>query len=109
MTKDMTHIGDILGLTLKKFRPSGDIGMIRIWDLWDQTVGDVVAKNAKPGAFKDGILIIHVGSSVWMHHLTFLKQKMLMDINQALSQDMGLDTGLDMVRELKFKIAAIHP
>ena len=101
MKKEMFHIGDILNGALKEFRPSADTGMTRIWDIWDQAVGEATSRNAKPGAFKDGILIVHVSSSVWMHHMLFIKQDMQLKINQTLGQD--------LVRELKFKIAALHP
>lgn len=100
MKKEMTHIGDILESALKSFRPSADIGMTRIWDMWSVSVGDTIAREAKPGAFKDGILIVHVSSSVWLQQLTFLKQDMISNINGVLD--------CEMVKEIRFKIASVH-
>jgi len=100
MKREMTHIGDILESALKGFRPSGDLGMTRIWDLWQVSVGETIAREAKPGAFKDGILIVNVSSSVWMQQLTFLKRDMIEKINNVLE--------CDMVKEIRFKIASVH-
>ncbi|MBF0468183.1 MAG: DUF721 domain-containing protein [Desulfamplus sp.] len=100
MKGKMTHVGDILESALKNFRPSGDTGMTRIWDLWHVSVGETIAREAKPGAFKDGILIVNVSSSVWMQQLTFLKQDIVAKLNQILE--------CEMVKEIRFKIAKVH-
>lgn len=90
----------ILEQALAEFRPSKDMAMTRIWEVWDEAVGDPIARNAKPGAFKDGMLIVHVSSSVWMQQLRFCKQTMLASLNQML--------GNDIVNDLMFKIATLH-
>lgn len=100
MVKKMTHIGSILGNALNNFRPSSDTGMTKIWKLWDNALGNVTAREAKPGAFRDGILIVHVSNSVWLQHLTFLQEQIKADLNNAL--------GDSLIKELKFKIAVLH-
>lgn len=100
MKTNLTHISTILSKALDNFRPSSDTEMTQIWDLWDQSVGEGVAQNAKPGSFRDGTLIVHVSSSVWLQQLRFLKQDLTANINLAL--------GRPLVKELRFKIAALH-
>ncbi len=70
--------------------------MIRIWDLWEGVVGKEISENAKPAAFKGELLLVHVISSTWMHHLHFRKQDIIDKLNIAL--------GKILVKELKFKI-----
>ena len=94
--KNMVHIGNILSQSLKACRSGGDGEMVRIWDIWDNAVGDAIAKNSRPSAFKGHLLQVHVSSSSWLHHLNFLKKELIDKINAAL--------GSDMVRELTFKI-----
>jgi predicted nucleic acid-binding Zn ribbon protein len=53
----LIHIRDILSSALEKYRPAGDTDMTRIWDIWETAVGQVIALNAKPRAFRDGVLI----------------------------------------------------
>ncbi|MCP3898513.1 MAG: DUF721 domain-containing protein, partial [Desulfobacteraceae bacterium] len=94
------HISNILDTTLKNYRPKSDMEMTRIWDLWGEAVGDEVAKNAKPAAFKEGTLIVNVSSSVWIQHLKFLEKDMISNINHILNKK--------LVKKVRFKIAKLH-
>lgn len=105
MTRDnnknnLTHISSILDTTLKNFRPKSDMDMTGIWDIWTESVGSEIAKNAKPAAFKDGHLIVNVSSSVWIQHLKFLEKDMISNINNILNKK--------LVTNIRFKIAKLH-
>ena len=93
------HIGSILGDVLKKYRREMDVELVQVWRIWDNIVGEVVAQNAKPAAFKGPILLIHVTSSTWIHHLQFLKKEMIERLNHAL--------GKPLIEDLKFKIGPV--
>lgn len=98
--RKLIHIRDILATALQKYRPVDDTDMTRIWDIWETAVGQVIAQNAKPHAFRDGILIAHVSSSSWIHQLKFLEKQMAANINSHLDQP--------LVRQIRFKIGSIH-
>ncbi|ACN14758.1 conserved hypothetical protein [Desulforapulum autotrophicum HRM2] len=100
MKQKLTPLGSILSKVLDNLRPSSDLDMTRIWDLWDEALDQTVAANSKPGAFKEGVLIVHVSSSVWIQHLRFMEKDLKAQINLAL--------GRPLVKELKFKIASLH-
>lgn len=100
MKGKLIHISDIINRLLENIRPNSDTGMTKIWELWQTSVGEAIAKEAKPGAFKDGILIVHVSSSVWMQQLNFLKRDIITKLNCVLK--------CEMVREIKFKIGKVH-
>ena len=93
------HIGSILDDVLKNCRRESDEELIRVWDVWDGIVGDVVSKNAKPAAFKGRILLVYVTSSTWVHHLQFTKGEMIAKLNDAL--------GKSLIDDLKFKIGTV--
>ena len=95
----LIHISDILSSALGKYRPARDTQMTRIWDIWDKAVGKPIAMNAKPDSFKDGILIVNVSSSAWIHQLKFLEKEMILTINKQL--------GHQLVKQLRFKIGKI--
>lgn len=97
--KKLVHIGDILTQALGEFRPSKDTSMLQIWDIWEEAVGSPIAANAKPDAFKDGILIVNVTSSTWIHQLKFLEKEMTANLNRTL--------GKPVVRQIRFKIGKI--
>jgi predicted nucleic acid-binding Zn ribbon protein len=93
------HIGSIIDDVLKTYRrePAGEL--IRVWQVWDGIVGDVISKNAKPGAFNGRILLVYVTSSTWVHQLQFLKKEMIAKLNEAL--------GKSLIDDLKFKIGPV--
>ncbi|CCK79507.1 DUF721 domain-containing protein [Desulfobacula toluolica] len=96
---ELIHIKDILTSALGKYRPAMDTQMTRIWDIWDLAVGKPIAMNAKPDAFKDGILIVNVSSSSWIHQLKFLEKEMILNINKQLDHK--------LVKQIRFKIGKI--
>lgn len=99
--KNMTHIGNILGDSFCTFRTGADGEIARIWSLWQSAVGETIAQNSRPAAFKGNLLQINVSNSVWLQHLTFLKAELIDKINSAL--------GGELIKELKFKIGNINP
>ena len=98
--KKLIHISDILKSAFEKYRPAMDTEMTRIWDIWDQAVGQPIAMNAKPDAFKDGVLMVNVSSSAWIHQLKFLEKEMIVNLNKRLDQA--------IVSRIRFKIGKIH-
>jgi len=96
--KDMIHIGGVIDSVLKTFRCLPDGELTRIWEMWDGIVGEVIAGNARPEAFKGTLLLVSVTSSTWIHHLHFLKKDIIQKINQAF--------GKTVVEDIKFQIGS---
>jgi len=96
---NLIHISDILKSALGKYRPAMDTEMTRIWDIWDDAVGKPIAMNAKPDSFKDGILMVNVSSSSWIHQLKFLEKEMILNINKQLEHI--------SIKQIRFKIGKI--
>jgi predicted nucleic acid-binding Zn ribbon protein len=93
------HIGSIIADVLKTYRRDSDGELIQVWRVWDGIVGDVIAQNARPAAFKGKILLVHVTSSTWVHQLQFLKKEMIDKLNDEL--------GKGLIDDLKFKIGPL--
>jgi len=96
---NFVHIRAIIDDVLTNFRRESDVELMRVWQLWDGIVGEVIAQNAKPAAFKSRVLLVHVSSSPWVHQLQFLKQDMISKLNRAL--------GSALIEDLKFKIGPL--
>jgi predicted nucleic acid-binding Zn ribbon protein len=94
--KDFVHIGSIIADVLKQYRRESDSELIRVWHVWDEVVGETIAANAQPAAFKNDLLLVHVTSSTWIHQLQFLKTDIISKLNTALDKP--------VVAEIKFKI-----
>ena len=93
------HISGILADVLKTYRRESDGELVQVWQVWDDIVGDVIAQNARPAAFKGKILLVHVSSSTWVHQLQFLKKEMIVKLNHTL--------GKALIDDLKFKIGPL--
>ena len=97
--KGFAHIGSIVDKVLNQCRSESDMGMTEVWRLWESAVGETIAENARPAAFKGGMLLVHVTSSPWIHELQYLKKDIIRKVNDAL--------GEEQVEEIKFKIGPI--
>ena len=98
--KEFVPLGNVLPKVLSSLRTGGDEQLLRVWELWDRTVGEMIAVNAQPLAFKGKLLLVEVTSSVWLHELQFLKGDIIKNLNEAL--------GKELVSEIKFKIGSFR-
>lgn len=99
--KEFVSLGHVLPGILKSIRHDGDEQLVLIWERWDRIVGESIAKNARPAAFKGKLLLVEVSSSVWIHQLQFLKEEIIDTINAAF--------GKEVVNEIKFKVGTAEP
>jgi hypothetical protein len=97
---DFVHIRNILDDVLEPYRSKPDFELKEVWRLWDEAVGETIAQNARPEAFKGKLLIVHVSSSTWIHQLQFLKNEMITKLNAAF--------GKPLIEEIKFKIGPLR-
>ncbi len=97
--KEFVHIGNIISNALKACRDDFDENLAQVWSLWNSAVGDGIANNTRPEAFKGKLLLVNVTNSTWMHQLQFLKKDIIKQINHAL--------GKELVEEIKFKIGPV--
>jgi len=96
---DFVQIGNVLEGVLKNYRSEPDYALMKVWRLWDEAVGETIASNARPAAFKGKLLIVHVISATWIHQLQFLKNDLIAKLNDAL--------GKPLVEKIKFKIGPL--
>lgn len=53
-------------------------------ELWDERVGPEVKRRTRAVGVRDGELLVEVRGSVWMGHLSVLRQQIMDDINERL-------------------------
>jgi hypothetical protein len=56
----------------------------RIWLVWEDAVGEQIAKNAIPARIRNNVLEIKVAHAVWMQQLQLLKPRLIEQINKHL-------------------------
>ena len=97
--RGIVPIGNVIQNILKSDRLRANTSIVRVWDIWQNTVGDLIAANTEPAAFKGNLLVVHTTSSSWIQQLRFLKLDIISKINQAL--------GEELVHDIKFKIGRV--
>lgn len=97
--REFDHIGKLLKQVLSGYRNNPDMALRRVWDIWDETVGTGVSRNAQPAAFKGRLLLVHVSSSAWLQQLRFQKMEIIARLNATL--------GEAQVEDIKFKIGTV--
>jgi predicted nucleic acid-binding Zn ribbon protein len=92
-------LGDVLNHVIRKHAGRKDTEMLRVWQLWDALFTDDITTHARPAAFKDHLLIVHVSNSAWLYQLRFYKNDMIQRLNDAL--------GKELINEIKLKIGSL--
>jgi len=97
--KTFAPLGEVLQNVLRQCRPQQDQALLKVWDIWDQTVGTAIVPHARPVAFNGNVLLVHVASATWLHHLRFLEREMIAKLNMVL--------GDGKVKAIKLKVGDI--
>lgn len=92
-------IGEVIDKVLRQCRPQQDQALLQVWQVWEQAVGQAIAPNARPAAFNGNVLLVHVSSATWLHHLRFLEREMIAKLNTAL--------GGEKVKAIKLKVGEL--
>lgn len=72
---------------------------VLLYRLWQDAVGDAVARNASPVLVRGGVLHVNVTSSVWVQQLHFLRDMLLQKINAGLSGT--------KISDIRFKVGPV--
>lgn len=64
---------------------------------WPAFAGERIARRARATGFREGVLMVEVEGSAWMHELGFLKAELVRRANVHL--------GSQVVREVRFVLA----
>ena len=63
----------------------------KISQIYEETVGKVVARRSHPVGFNNGVLILKSQSTAWQNELTFLKEDLKARLNEALGANVIQD------------------
>jgi len=99
LKKDLTSLGDVISSSLDR----GFLGlakeMVKVFEVWEEAVGEFNARRTRPESIKDGRLRVFVESPVWIDRLSYFKAEFIENINEAL--------GAPLVTEIVFRVGPI--
>jgi predicted nucleic acid-binding Zn ribbon protein len=94
-----SHIGDSLkSLFQGPLKAPNVSAEWKIWELWEQSVGTEISRQAVPKTFKNGILFVSARSALWASELQLRSHQIRMKLNTALGQE--------LIREIHFRAGA---
>jgi predicted nucleic acid-binding Zn ribbon protein len=82
MTALKDIIADLLNSNALPFDPDDS----RIWKVWDEVVGPVIARNAQPLRIKDRHLKVRVSDPIWYQELQFMEENIREKLNEKLGR-----------------------
>jgi hypothetical protein len=65
-------------------RVAGEPGAAALWRVWDEVVGDHIARRAQPIRLRGRTLVVAVSSAPWMQELQLLKPTIRAELNRRL-------------------------
>lgn len=89
------QVNALLKLFIKEFRLEKGLIENRVLNLWDETMGRMVAQATRTKYIKDGKLYVHLTSSVIRHELFMMRTEIVKEINRR--------AGGEVINELVLK------
>ncbi len=99
MARTIEKFSLTLGRILKARGMRGRLHEYRIFSEWERTVGETIARHARPLTLRGRRLTLVVDSPAWMQQLSLLKPEIREKLNSVL--------GGESVRELALKLGEI--
>jgi len=84
----LERVGQVLDLSLKRLDLTPRLDEYRVWPIWNEVVGKIIANNAQPEKIRNGTLFVKVTSPVWMQQLQFMKELIAEKLNQRLKGEL---------------------
>jgi len=94
------RLGEVLNKSLKRLQLAPRLDEYGVWPVWNDVVGNPIARNAQPEKIRNGTLFVKVTSPVWMQQLQFMKDLITEKLNQRL--------GTPVVRNIFFVVGRVE-
>ena len=78
---NIQSLGDALKMLVRSLGIEKQVEQYKIFDVWNDVVGQQAAKVAQPERLQNGVLIVHVNNAPWRTELTFRKREILEKIH----------------------------
>lgn len=85
--ESMSPLGAVLDALLRSLGIEQQVEQYKIFDAWNEVVGEQVAKVSKPERIRNGTLIVSVTNAPWRAELTFRKKEILEKIRATLNSN----------------------
>lgn len=101
MVKRIHKIDKVLRNTLRRMDLDTRLEGYRIWSLWNDIVGDQIARRAQPERLTNRILFVRVSTSTWMQQLQTMKPMLLDRIHKTIKGA--------AIKDIRFSLGEVIP
>jgi hypothetical protein len=77
-------MNDLVDRVLTGYGQAEDVRRYRVKTEWPRIVGERIATRTFPGLARDGVLPLRVINSSWLHELSFMREALVAQVNEAL-------------------------
>lgn len=92
------RLGDILRALIEKHTGRKlSVQNVRVFEVWDRTVGLQISRVARPQSFQNGKLFVGTLHPTWVTELTFRREELREKLNKAC--------GYEAVKEIIFRLS----
>lgn len=89
--EEMQRIGFVLNSTLKEFNYDVKLQECLVLNLWDEVVGELIARHTQPENIKRRKLFVGVSSTAWLNELESMKQMIIERLNTEVRSEVIKD------------------
>src|SRR3989441_9835015 len=91
---------EVLGALLPHLPIAGRVQEYRVWEVWEEAVGEAVARKARPRKIRNGRLVVIASNSAYLQELQFYKAQIKDAVNQRL--------GAAVVKDIFFALGRVR-
>jgi hypothetical protein len=91
---------DILSSVLPNLASAARLQGYRVWEVWEEAVGRLVARKAQPSKIQRGKLFVTVSNSAYLQEMQFYKARIRDAVNQRL--------GAPVVKDIFFVLGRVR-
>ncbi len=99
MKSGFNDLGSVLEGLLGELHLDVRVRQHQVWGMWDELVGEGIARKAQPDRVRGKTLFVNVANSAWMQELQFMRRMIIDRINRAL--------GAELIDSIQFRIGAV--
>ena len=88
---NIQSLGEALKILVQSLGIEKQVEQYKIFDVWNEVVGQQVAKVAQPERLQNGVLIVSVNNAPWRTELTFRKKEILEKIHERTNSKSIID------------------
>ncbi|MBA4417969.1 MAG: hypothetical protein C0392_08675 [Syntrophus sp. (in: bacteria)] len=81
-----TTVRGVVERILKKYKLNGDIDAYRVFQIWNDLVGDRIAAHARPARIDGYFLYVEVDDPLWLTQLKYMKLDILGKIDVMIKK-----------------------